>query len=249
MNDQDNINKIAGDLETLGIRHGDMILVHSSLKSLGYVNGGPETVIQGLLKAIGDDGTLLLPALSYQQNPHHIHNVRETPSNVGTIPEYFRKKAVTIRSFHPTHSVCGIGKSVSELFKDHHLDQTPCGQNSPLNKMIGFGAKIVMLGCGLRPNTTMHALEEYENPPYLFGDNCVYTITDWDGNTYEKSYKTHGFVGWTQRYDRIAELDSEPFIISGKVLDAQTFVIDTKGLRSAVLSKLRKDPCFFVDKR
>lgn len=186
MINQDTTERIASDLKSLGIKSGDIILVHSSFKSLGYVECGIETVVQGLLRAIGDDGTLLMPALSYMQNPPLMHSTHETPSNVGAIPEYFRKRAGTFRSIHPTHSVCGVGKDVSELFKYHHLDDTPCGPNSPFNRMINFGAKIIMLGCGLRPNTTMHALEEYENPPYLFGEDCIYIITDGDGKTYEK---------------------------------------------------------------
>jgi aminoglycoside 3-N-acetyltransferase len=248
MINQDTTERIASVLKSLGIQSGDVILVHSSLKSLGYVEGGIETLIQGLLRTIGDDGTLLMPALSYMQNPPLIHSTHETPSNVGAIPEYFRKRAGTLRSIHPTHSVCGIGKAVSELFKYHHLDDTPCGPNSPLNRMIDFGAKIIMLGCGLRPNTTMHALEEYENPPYLFGEDCVYIITDGDGKTYEKKYKHHGFSGWTQRYDRVANLSSDSFISCGNVLKAQTFVLESQGLKMAVVSKLREDPCYFVDK-
>jgi len=86
------VEEIASDLKTLGIQPCDIVLVHSSLKSLGYVNGGPETVIQGLLRAVGDDGTLLMPALSYGQEPHDVHGTHETPSNVGAIPEYFRKR-------------------------------------------------------------------------------------------------------------------------------------------------------------
>ncbi|MFC1719232.1 AAC(3) family N-acetyltransferase [Candidatus Poribacteria bacterium] len=248
MIDQNTIERIASDLGALGIQSGDMVLVHSSLKSLGYVKGGPETVIQGLLQAVGDDGTLLMPALSYGQEPHHIHSTRETPSNVGTIPEYFRKRAGTFRSIHPTHSVCGIGKGVPEFFKDHHLDRTPCGPNSPLNRMIDLGAKIIMLGCGLRPNTTMHALEEYEKPPYLFGGECIYTITDWNGKTYNEKYRRHGFAGWKQRYDRVAQLTSASFIRCGNVLEANTYVLGTQGLRAAVLSKMREAPCFFVDR-
>ena len=60
------INKIAKDLYALGIRPGDTVLVHSSLKSLGPVPGGAETVIQGLLKALGDEGTLLFPECIYR---------------------------------------------------------------------------------------------------------------------------------------------------------------------------------------
>lgn len=247
MINRDTVGKIAYDLRELGIQNGDIILVHSSLKSLGHVDGGPETVIRGMLKALGDDGTLLMPALSYGQIPHHIHDSRKTASNVGTIPEFFRKREGTLRSLHPTHSVCGIGKLASRLLESHHLDRTPCGSCSPFNKMIDMEAKILMLGCGLRPNTTMHALEEYEVPPYLFGGDCVYTITDLEGNTRRVKYRTHGFRGWKQRYDRVADLPTDSIIRSGNVLKAQSHLLNTQELKAAVLEKMREIPCFFVD--
>jgi len=59
------VAEIAEALQQLGVRPGGVLLVHSSLSSLGYVPGGPETVIQALLKALGPGGTLLMPALSY----------------------------------------------------------------------------------------------------------------------------------------------------------------------------------------
>lgn len=240
--------QIADDLCSLGIRPGDIVLVHSSLKSLGVVPGGPETVIRGILNAIGDAGTLLMPALSYMQVPHHIHNTLQTPSNVGTLPEYFRKREGTLRSVHPTHSVCGIGKAAGKLFANHHRDSTPCGPNSPLNLMIELDAKIIMLGCGLCPNTTMHALEEYVPPPYLFGEDCAYTITDWSGKTYTKTYRKHGFQGWRQRYDRIIEVPNAEIVRTGKVMDADVFLLNSRALKSAVLAKLKEEPLYFVDK-
>jgi len=81
--------------------------VHTSLRSLGKVPGGAETVVRGLLYALGENGTLLTPALSYASvgvnNP--VFDVLHTPSCVGALPEYFRTRPGTIRSVHPTHSV------------------------------------------------------------------------------------------------------------------------------------------------
>ena len=240
--------RIAGDLRSVGVRPGDVILVHSSLRSLGFVPGGAETVIQGLLAAVGEAGTLLLPALSYNQQPPHVHDSRNSPSNVGALPEAFRRREGTQRSLHPTHSVCGVGPAVEALFAEHPLDTTPCGPHSPLNRMIDRGAKIVMLGCGLRPNTTMHALEEYVVPPYLFGGPVEYTITDWEGRTFTKTYTRHGFRCWRQRYDRVRELPRTEFLTAGRVLEAETFVLDTQPLREQVLTRMREDPLFFVDR-
>ena len=104
------IGKIKADLQELGVKNGDNLLVHSSLRSLGKVEGGAETVIRGMLEALGGEGTLLFPALSYvavnAANP--VFDVRNTPSCVGALPEYFRTRPGTVRSLHPTHSMSGI---------------------------------------------------------------------------------------------------------------------------------------------
>ncbi|MBW8821656.1 MAG: AAC(3) family N-acetyltransferase, partial [Streptomyces sp.] len=52
---------LAGQLRELGVRSGEILLVHSSLSALGWVCGGPVAVVQGLLDALGPDGTLVVP--------------------------------------------------------------------------------------------------------------------------------------------------------------------------------------------
>jgi aminoglycoside 3-N-acetyltransferase len=241
--------EIAADLGALGVRPGDTVLMHASFKSLGPVPGGIETVILGFLHAIGTEGTLLLPALSWALRPPVVFDVKATPANVGAIPEYFRTRPGTCRSVHPTHSVCAFGRRTHELLDDHTLDCTPCGPYSPFRKLTETGGKIVMLGCGLGPNTTMHALEEVAGVPYVLGPALVFTITDPQGNTYQKAYRTHGFSarGYAQRYDKIAQLDTAGFMTMGQVLKAPTFVLDSPGLKEAVLRKMKEDPLFFVD--
>lgn len=241
---------IASSLRSLGVESGDTTLVHSSFKSLGPVLGGIETVIQGLLLAIGPDGTLLIPALSWALRPPEVFDVRTTPTNIGAIPEYFRTRKGTFRSVHPTHSVCAVGPQTHGLLDDHRLDNTPCGPHSPFSKLTVMKAKIIMLGCGLTPFTTMHALEEQAASPYVLGQRFVFTLTDWTGATSWKEYATHGFSahGYSQRYDRIAELDSRSFMRRGKVLEADTFVLKTPEFGEAVLKQLKDDPFFFVDK-
>lgn len=240
--------RISDQLQALGVPPDGLLLVHASMRALGPVPGGAETVIQGLLRAIAPGGTLLMPALSWEQVPPDLHSTLHTPSHVGALAEIFRTRDETRRSVHPTHSVCAVGPLAHELLDPHRLDHTPCGPNSPFRRLLDRDARIVMLGCGLRPNTTMHALEELVEPPYLFGPEVQYTLTDDRGETYGKTYRTHGFAGWEQRYDRVLLLDHVAFLRSGPVLNSQTFVLDTRGLRDAVVARLREDPLFFVDR-
>ncbi len=250
MDDRTWSTQIATDLANLGVSQGDTILLHSSFKSLGPVPGGIETVIQGFIGAIGPAGTLLLPALTWALRPPDVFDVRHTPTVVGAIPEAFRTRAGTMRSVHPTHSVCGVGPRAAALLDDHRLDSTPCGVHSPFHKVVETSGKIVMLGCGLMPNTTMHALEEYAEPPYLFGGSYNFTLIDMAGNSNQREYKTHGFGshGVRQRYDRVLELDTGRFMRWGLVLRAATYILDAPGLKTSVLERLGIDPWYFVER-
>lgn len=243
------LDRLTADLLALGVRPGGVLLVHSSLKSLGQAVDGPEIVIQGLLAALGPDGTLLMPALTYETVRSHnpVFDVRTTPSCVGAIPEYFRSREGTHRSLHPTHSVCAVGPLANELLGPHRQDSTPCGPNSPFHRLPDFAGQIFMLGCGLRPNTSMHAIEELVKPPYLFAAPITYTLIDEAGQIIQKKYTRHNFRGWTQRYDRVAEILTSPALREGKILAAQSYLIAASVLRDSVLDALKENPLFFVD--
>ncbi len=233
------------DLAALGVRPGDIVLMHSSFKSIGIDD--PETILGALTDALGPEGTLLLPALSYLQVPADLHDTRATPTCVGFLTEYFRKRPGTLRSLHPTHSVCGIGARRDEMLASHAEDRTPCGSHSPFRRNIEMGGKILMLGCGLRPNTTMHAVEELVGPPYVFGPTCCYTITDREGRVFRKEYVTHGFKGVAQRYDLAAALLTGGEIRRGLVGRADSYLMDAAALCRRAIDQLRKDPMSFVE--
>ena len=238
--------KMAADLRALGIKSDDTVFVHSSLKSLGYVEGGADTVIDTLLSVLSD-GTLLMPAFSYRysrpETPYF--SVNETPCCVGTIPETFRKRPGTIRSVHPSHSAAGIGKYAEEILGEHIKSTTPVGPESPLALLPKYHGKVLMLGCGTAPNTSMHGIEELVVPPYLYRDgDFAFTIVDKDGNETVKRYKFHNFANTAQRYGRLEGLME---YTKGKVLEADCYVIDTETMWKVGYEKMKEDPMYFVD--
>jgi aminoglycoside 3-N-acetyltransferase len=249
-NETDIVSQLAIDLIAAGVRPGGALLVHSSLRALGPVPGGAETVIRGLLAALGDEGTLLLPSLSYQhvsaRQPRF--DVRLSPSNVGALAEYFRTRPGTQRSLHPTHSICAVGPLADTLLRDHLLDTTPCGPHSPLHLLPQHNGQILMLGCGLRPNTSMHGIEELVEPPYLFNGEVTYRLVDRDGKAVNKRYRDHNFYGYAQCYERVKRVMVEPELRCGRVLQAEVYVIEASALWVAAEVRLRENPLFFVDK-
>jgi aminoglycoside 3-N-acetyltransferase len=243
------LQALSDDLLALGVRPGGVLLVHSSLKSLGPVEGGAETVIRGLLEALGPEGTLLMPALSYDRvtpdNP--LFDLHQTPSNVGLIPETFRQRPGTLRSLHPTHSICAAGAMAQELVETHARDSTPCGENSPLHILLEKNGQILMLGCGLEPNTSMHAVEEVVEPIYLYDPPMDYRLILADGRKSIRRYRPHNFRGWTQRYERLEGL-MDGGLVRGKVLRAGCHLLEARPMWETALGKLREDPLYFIDK-
>jgi aminoglycoside 3-N-acetyltransferase len=234
----------------LGVRPAGVLMVHSSLKALGQRAGGPAAVIEGLRGALGPDGTLLMPALSYSTvTPEHpFYDARDTPSCVGIIPETYRLTPGVRRSLHPTHSVCAAGPLTGDLLGAHATDRTPCGVGSPFRRLPQVRGQILMLGCGLEPNTSMHAIEELVVPPYLFGDPLVYTMVLEDGSRVERMYTPHNFVGWKQRYDRIGEMLEAPALRVGNVLGARCHLLEAARLWERALEALQDEPLAFVER-
>lgn len=160
--------QIAADLLKMGIQPGDILFIHSSLKSLGYVDGGPTAVIQGLLDAVGPEGTLLLPTyympggsiLGTCQMAGYVFDPRIHGTNMGALPEAFLKFSGVHRSIHPTHSVSAIGKHAKHLTEAHHLAPSVFGKGSPWQRFHELNGKVLGIGISMGPVTFYHLLED-----------------------------------------------------------------------------------------
>jgi aminoglycoside 3-N-acetyltransferase len=157
-------------LRQLGLEAGASILVHSSLSSLGYVQGGAEAVIDALIEAVSPEGTVLVPTLTGSEalnaeNPP-LYDPDESPGWTGRIPEALRQRPNAVRSLHPTHSVAAIGARAQALTQGHEFSITPCGPDSPYGRLVQIGGYILLLGVTHSVNTTMHLVEEMVGVPY-----------------------------------------------------------------------------------
>ncbi|NIA06309.1 MAG: aminoglycoside N(3)-acetyltransferase [Actinobacteria bacterium] len=178
-----NRHTITEGLLGLGINNGDSLFVHSSFSSLGPVAGGPDTVIDALLETVGPKGNLVCPTFTNSfpgQNPPY-HPLR-TRSIVGIVSEFFRLRKGVRRSLHPTHSVAVLGPQAEQIISSHRPTDSPCGITSPFRQLYNLDAKVMFLGCGLGPNTTLHAVEDWAGLPYMAERTAEALIVDMDNN-------------------------------------------------------------------
>jgi hypothetical protein len=88
--------EIVSALKQVGIAPGDLVLVHSAMSPLGYIDGGADTVIDALLEVIGKEGTLLMPAFSRTRRQTVV-----AASNASN-SVYTKSSAITLPSFRTT---------------------------------------------------------------------------------------------------------------------------------------------------
>lgn len=252
MNQNDCIRQISEDLRRLGLREGDVVFTHSSMRALGPVDGGCEAVIRSMKETVSEEGTLLFPAFTFDvcTKPPYYFSYRESRCCVGALPEFFRTQPDTIRSVHPSHSVSAWGKRAEELTRNHILDSTPVGPNSPLALLPKIGGKVLMLGCGMGPNTSMHGVEELAGAPYPLAKETVeYTLDLGDGDIRKVRHYQHHFRGlWIQRYDRLEAVLPAQYLSRGKVLNADCFLIDAAGMWETASRIMKEKPYYFVDR-
>ncbi|MFF4043256.1 aminoglycoside N(3)-acetyltransferase [Streptomyces sp. NPDC001816] len=177
---------VSTQLRLLGVETGEILLVHSSLSSLGWVNGGAVAVVQGLLDALGPAGTLVVPTQSGGLSDPAVwgnppvpeewwdriratmpaYDPLITPSRgVGVIPETVRTWPGALRSAHPQTSFAALGPRAAEIV-DGHTPDCRLGERSPLARLERLGARVLLLGAGYDACTSFH-LAEYRIPSPL----------------------------------------------------------------------------------
>jgi aminoglycoside 3-N-acetyltransferase len=148
-----------------GVKAGDALIVHSSLKSLGHVRGGAEAVVAALREALTPEGTLLMPVFC-QPPADGVFRAAVTPSRLGAVSEAFRRTPGVVRSLHPTHSVGAWGRRAEEFTAGHELT-TGLGVGSPFHKAAQAEAMILMIGCDIRSCSIVHVAEALLPSPYF----------------------------------------------------------------------------------
>ena len=151
-------------LREMGIRRGDCLLVHSSLSSMGYVEGGADAVVDALLEVLGEEGTLMVPTFTHSGTEYY--DPLASPSKNGAITEAVRRRPEAVRSLHPTHAPTAIGR-YAEAFMRDHLKRGPLGIDCPVDRLARQGGWVLLLGVGHRANSIVHVGEAHARSPSL----------------------------------------------------------------------------------
>lgn len=215
---KDDLIEVFGNL---GLKKGMAVMVHSSMKSLGFVVNGALDVIDALLKVIGEEGTLLMPSHTGQltdpaewKNPpiplEYVETVRRCMSpfdpkttpirNRGVIPQVFLTYPGVCRSQHPLNSVMAKGRQAEYFTKSHPLHISE-GLESPIGRLYEHGGYVILLGVTLARCTAIHLSEFIADMPYLKKSSLKVLVRGKDGNN--EFVRLEQYPGDSEYFDKV----------------------------------------------
>ena len=169
----------------------DIVLIHSSLKSVGEIEGDALCLIEAL-KEYFSEGLIIFPTHTWltMKEDNQILDLEEANSCVGALTNVALKSGFK-RSFHPTHSVCAYGKNACEYLAYDNTSFTPVSPNGCFGVLSKMRAKIVFLGAKLSKNTFIHSLEERYNVPDRFTSHVYHFYSKYKEEIKEYNMPKH----------------------------------------------------------
>ena len=164
---------IKDTLNKLNVPKDRPIMVHTSLRSIGAIEGGAQTLLDALIDHCTQDGGLLcVPTHTWGFMDADITlDLAEPKSNLGVFPNVALQDSRGIRSSHITHSVTVFGEQAAQFAK---LDETATTMVSEccyeLYRQDGY---VLLIGVGQEKNTFLHCAEEMLDVPNRTADKPV----------------------------------------------------------------------------
>lgn len=203
--------EIVRGFEQLGLENGDVVLVHSAMRTFGHIEGGADTVIDAFLEVLGEKGTLVVPTFCY------IHEVEDDPiigmptepSEMGIITRTALKHPEAHRSIAFRHSLTAIGRQ-SRVIAEVDPTLSEFDPRSSFGVLVSLNAKIVLLGVTYSSSTTFHLAEYISQVPYRHLPERKVRIRQKDGSLVQRTiidYQPFTYTGdRSPDYNRLGKI-------------------------------------------
>jgi aminoglycoside 3-N-acetyltransferase len=237
-------DQVSDVLSRSGLKAGNHLLVHSSLRSVGPIEGGPNTLIEALLEVIGEAGTLAMPTFNYAfPLPEPFFDPKTVPSKTGALTETFMYYPGTVRSLHPTHSIAARGEMAEAFVADHNMFAT-FGIGSPIDRIAQAGGYVLLIGVTHLANSCIHVGESHAGVKKFYwrdGPLPVAKILVPDGSVVD--YQLDCSASCSRAFNAV----EYPLRRRNKILDltlgkALCFLMTGKDVIETVMTMVRQQP-------
>lgn len=168
-------------LRRLGVRDGDALMLHAGFAPHHGFRGTIETLTDTFIEAVGPGGHLLMVSLPYRSSSLQYleklkqFDVRRTPSMMGMVSEFFRRRPDVLRSLHPTHPILVRGPNADAFVRGHEACLHPCGPDTPFDRLAQADGLVAFLNVPFATFTFFHYLEHrvaLQLPFPLYTQHC-----------------------------------------------------------------------------
>ena len=175
-------SQLIRDLKNLGVKAGQTIMLHVSVRAIGWVVGGPSVVLQALLDVLTPSGTLMM-YVAWEDCTDDLREwsprrqeayLAECPAfdpvttranrEWSILTEYLRTWPGAQRSANPGASIAAVGAQAKWLTENHPL-QYGYGPGSPLEKLCQLGGQVLQVGVSPETVTLLHYSEHMADVP------------------------------------------------------------------------------------
>jgi len=180
-------------LQEMGLKPTDAVMIHSSMKAIGEVEGRADGVLDALMEYFAE-GLLMLPTHTWStvNAGHPVFDPETEPSCVGLLTNLFMKRPQVLRSLHPTHSMGICGARAAEFIRGEENAQSPCPPGGAWDRLREIGAKILLIGVTHVNNTFIHAVDEaFDVPGRLVDTPITLSVKMPDGSLLPRIYYPH----------------------------------------------------------
>ena len=240
-----NFDELVSEFKRIGLTTGDVLLVHSSFKSFGGVEGGPQTVVDALVTVLGNEGTLIVPRFNFDFSTYGTPwDIRSTPSQMGIISEFVRKDPRSKKVFHPIYPFCIIGKHADELVK--HRYKGGYSKDSIFHQLRVLDAKIIQIDKVYKGTTIIHHVEEMLKVDYKYYKDFTGYVIDENGKKYKDTFNLYvrdiekGYVTDVIPIGKI--LEQEGVMKIDKIGDATIWYMKAEDVYQCTVNAIKKNP-------
>ncbi len=184
--------QLKAQLAAMGLQPTDTVIIHTSLRAVGPVEGGADTVIDAFCEYLSE-GLFLVPTHTWASvSPAHpVYDVRAEKPCIGTLPCVAAFRADGLRSMNATHSIWAHGARAAEFLAGEESVYNGTAPQSCWGRLAHEKAKILLIGVGHERNTFIHAVEETIGVPDRTGKPYAVTLVYPDGHRRDTWIRPH----------------------------------------------------------
>ncbi len=189
-------------LRSLGVRDGDNVMLHAAFGRQHGFRGTVEQLTNVFIDAVGSEGNLLMVSLPYRSSSLQYlralkrFDVRKTPSMMGLVSEFFRRREDVLRSLHPTHPVLVRGPRADWFVAEHPSCLYPCGPGTPFDRLASVDGKVLFFNVAFDNYTFFHYLEHMVAPelPFSLYTEAPFEVPVVDRDGAARTVMTYAFA-------------------------------------------------------